>query len=98
MNEDEIELRRARARELAEQYTERGDTLGWFEAFYKEAGGDNEQIPWADLKPNAYFKPWADEVGLKGDGRKALVVGCGLGDDARFLNDLGFEVSAFDIS
>lgn len=95
---DAIEERRARARELAAEFTDRGDMLGWFEAFYKEAGGDNEQIPWADLEPNKFFRIWAEDVGLKGNGRKALVVGCGLGDDARYLNDLGFEVSAFDIS
>jgi SAM-dependent methyltransferase len=35
---------------------------------------------------------------LRGDDRNALVVGCGLGDDAQFLYDLGFRVTAFDIS
>ena len=98
MNDDAIEARRARARELAAEFAERGDSVGWFDAFYKEAGGDNEQIPWADLEPNKFFREWAEDVGLKGDGRKALVVGCGLGDDARYLHDLGFKVSAFDIS
>jgi len=55
-------------------------------------------IPWADLEPNAYFKQWAEKNGIKGEDRKALVVGCGLGDDANYLNDLGFEVTAFDLS
>ena len=98
MTDEEVEARRARARELAAEFAERGDTFGWFDAFYKEAAGDNAQIPWADLEPNRFFREWAEDVGLKGNGRKALVVGCGLGDDARYLNDLGFEVSAFDIS
>jgi SAM-dependent methyltransferase len=98
MDDELIEQRRARARELAAEYADRGDNVGWFEAFYREAAGDNGQIPWADLEPNKYFKAWADDVGLKGNGRKALVVGCGLGDDARHLHDLGFKVSAFDIS
>lgn len=98
MNDDFVEQRRARARELAEQFTESGDMLGWFDAFYREAGGDNEQIPWADLEPNRFFRAWAEDVGLKGNGREALVVGCGLGDDARYLHDLGFKVTAFDIS
>ena len=97
-DEDFVEQRRARARELAAEFTDRGDMLGWFDAFYKEAAGDNEQIPWADLEPNKFFRMWAEDVALKGNGRKALVVGCGLGDDARYLDDLGFEVSAFDIS
>nr|WP_308737866.1 MULTISPECIES: class I SAM-dependent methyltransferase [unclassified Nostoc] len=30
--------------------------------------------------------------------QKALVIGCGLGDDAEALANLGFEVTAFDIS
>ena len=98
MNEDAIEERRARARELAAEFAERGDTMGWFDAFYAEAAGDNEQIPWADLEPNKFFREWAEDVDLKGEGRKALVVGCGLGDDARYLHDLGFKVTAFDIS
>ena len=92
------EERRARARELAAAFEERGETLGWFEAFYKEAAGDNENIPWADLEPNHYFVEWAEKHELQGDGRSALVVGCGLGDDAKYLSDLGFEVTAFDIS
>jgi SAM-dependent methyltransferase len=98
MNKDHEEQRRERARELAAEFSERGDNVGWFDAFYKEASGDNQQIPWADLEPNKFFKAWAEDVGLRGDGRKALVVGCGLGDDAKFLDDLGFQVTAFDIS
>ncbi|HEX6124597.1 MAG TPA: class I SAM-dependent methyltransferase [Pyrinomonadaceae bacterium] len=98
MSEDLVEQRRARARELAAEFSDRGDTLGWFDAFYREAGGDNGQIPWADLEPNKFFTRWAEDVGLVGNGRKALVVGCGLGDDARYLHDVGFKVTAFDIS
>lgn len=89
---------RARARELAAEFAERGDTTGWFEALYKESAGDIEQIPWADMVPNRFFKAWAEKNELRGDGRKALVVGCGLGDDAAYLDDLGFAVTAFDIS
>lgn len=90
--------KRARARELAAEFAEKGNTTGWFEALYAESGGDTEKIPWADLEPNKYFQPWAEERGLRGEGRKALVVGCGLGDDARMLHDLGFKVTGFDIS
>ena len=95
---ESLEERRARARELAAEFADRGDLVGWFDAFYKEAGGDNAQIPWADLEPNKFFRIWAEDVALKGNGRKALVVGCGLGDDAKYLHDLGFEVTGFDIS
>src|SRR4051812_29493368 len=96
---DDIEFEaRERTREIAAEYIERGDALGWFDALYKESAGETGRIPWADLEPNRFLKSWAEGSGLKGNGRKALVVGCGLGDDAKFLDDLGFKVTAFDIS
>ena len=95
---DDKEKERERARQLAAEFAEQGDVTGWFDALYQEAAGDNERIPWADLEPNKYFRAWAERTDLKGNGRKALVVGCGLGDDAVYLYDLGFDVSAFDIS
>jgi SAM-dependent methyltransferase len=89
---------RERTKQIAADFLEKGDALGWFDAVYKEAAGDNERIPWADLEPNRFFRARAEKSGLKGENRRALVVGCGLGDDARFLHDLGFRVTAFDIS
>lgn len=94
----DIAERRARVRAIQEEFAARGDTLGWFDALYKEAAGDNDVIPWADLEPNSYFRKWAEANRLKGEGQNALVVGCGLGDDAKYLHDLGFKVTAFDIS
>lgn len=95
---DEKEEAREHTKELADSFLKKGDALGWFDALYKEAAGDNEKIPWADLEPNKFLRRYAEKTNLRGDGRKALVVGCGLGDDARFLHDLGFNVTAFDIS
>lgn len=89
---------RENARKIAAAFAERGDATGWFEALYSEANGNNEHISWADLEPNKFLQRWAEKAGLRGHGRKALVVGCGLGDDAKFLLDLGFIVTAFDIS
>ena len=97
MSEQEYD-RRARTRELAAEFIERGDPLGWFDALYQESGGDTAKIPWADMEPNRFFRAYAERVDLRGNGRKAMVVGCGLGDDAKYLHDLGFEVTAFDIS
>src|SRR4051812_48922319 len=98
MSKKDLDIKRAYVRELAAKFAESGDALGWFDALYREAAGDTEIIPWADLEPNRFFKDWAETSGLKGEGRSALVIGCGLGDDARYLYDHGFKVTAFDIS
>jgi len=89
---------RERVQQIQTEFAERGDATGWFDALYKESAGDPQKIPWADLEPNPYFKQWAEANDLKGGGRKALVVGCGLGDDANYLHELGFKVTAFDLS
>jgi len=89
---------RKRVRELAAEYAERGDATGWFEQLYQEAAAGDTEIPWADMEPNRFFKAWAEKRGLVGGGRKAMVIGCGLGDDAIYLEQLGFDVTAFDIS
>lgn len=96
MNEEE--LLREQVRHLAAEFAEQGDAFGWFEKLYEQAAGDNEKIPWADLEPNRFFVKFAEKTNLQGGGRSALVVGCGLGDDAKYLHDLGFDVTAFDIS
>ena len=95
---EEKNAARERVREIAADFADRGDQLGWFDEVYRQAAGETDTIPWADLEPNRFFKSWAEKNGLRGNGRKALVVGCGLGDDARFLDELGFDVTAFDIS
>jgi SAM-dependent methyltransferase len=91
-------MSRARARELANTFLSRGDARGWFEALYAEAEGAAERIPWADLVPNPHLVSWLNENDARGEGRRALVVGCGLGDDAELLTARGFDVTAFDIS
>jgi SAM-dependent methyltransferase len=97
MSEEELDVRE-HTKKLAAAFLEKGDPTGWFDALYKEAAGNNEKIPWADLEPNRFFVRFAEQTNLQGNNRRALVVGCGLGDDARFLHDLGFKVTAFDIS
>lgn len=95
---DDKEVLREKVRNLAAGFADEGDAFGWFDALYKQAEGDNEKIPWADLEPNRFFVRFSEETNLQGNGRSALVVGCGLGDDAKYLHDLGFNVTAFDIS
>jgi len=72
--------------------------LGWFEELYAQANGDASIIPWADLIPNPNLAAWLDKHKIRGEGRKALKIGCGLGDDAEELARRGFDTTAFDIS
>jgi len=92
----EAELR-ARARALAAEASAT-DPTGWFETLYAEAARGTAVVPWADWEPNPHLVEWATAHRPAGDGRRALVVGCGYGDDAEYVAGLGFEVTAFDIS
>ncbi|MCC7013484.1 MAG: class I SAM-dependent methyltransferase [Planctomycetes bacterium] len=89
---------RSRARELADQFRARGDSVGWFEAFYAEAQGEEGRIPWADPDGHPLLVEWLERGRVQGRGRKALAVGCGLGEDSETLARFGFEVTGFDVS
>ena len=75
-----------------------GDATRWFDELYKAAAGDASVIPWADLAPNPWLVEWLDREHLVTEGSTAVVVGCGLGDDAEELARRGYDVVAFDIS
>lgn len=96
----DLDRKRARRRReiqsRAAEHVARGDASGWFDQLYREAEGRADEIPWADLEPNRALSAWLTESGPK-PGR-ALVVACGLGDDAELLAARGWEVTAFDIS
>lgn len=96
--EKQPEALRQKVRQLANQAQAKGNPAAWFDLLYQEAGRDASQIPWAKLAVHPSLQAWLTENGISGGGRKALVVGCGLGDDAEILARLGFRVTAFDIS
>ena len=85
------------ARTLAQKHLAEGDALAWFEALYEAARGEAAVIPWADLRANRNVVEWLDGREIR-PGLAALVVGCGLGDDAEELARRGLGVTAFDIS
>jgi SAM-dependent methyltransferase len=87
---------RDRVKRLQEMHATSEDPLRWFEALYQEASGDSACIPWADLEANPNLVEWLDE--RPGYSGTALVVGCGLGDDAEELSRRGYQVTAFDLS
>ena len=93
-----MDSKRKTARRFARQFLENDDPLGWFEALYSAAEGDADIIPWADMHPNLSLVEWLDLNEIQGSGKRALKIGCGLGDDAEILAERGFDVEAFDIS
>lgn len=70
----------------------------WFEPLYAGANKNGEGVPWANMKTHPSFANWLSRNPLNGVGKSALVVGCGMGDDAVQLESLGFQVTAFDVS
>jgi SAM-dependent methyltransferase len=89
---------RTLARRLADESLAQGDPLGWFDALYQAAAENPALIPWADFAVNPHLAAWLAKDPRDWTGRRALVVGCGLGDDAEELARLGAAVKAFDVS
>lgn len=94
--ESSKEMGRQLIQQLATEALAEGNPTGWFESLYAQC--EPEQIPWALMTVNPYLGDWLETVQPQGANRTALVVGCGLGDDAEALQARGFQVSAFDIS
>ncbi len=70
----------------------------WFETLYSHTSESGEGVPWANMAPHPIFKKWLDGQASVEEGKKALVIGCGLGDDAIELEAKGYKVTAFDVS
>lgn len=85
-------------KKMVRDYQDRDDPTGWFDSIYKDAQGDHRAVFWADLEPNPYLLQWLENCSFKHEGRKAIVIGCGVGDDAEALSEKGYQVTAFDIS
>lgn len=70
----------------------------FFENVYKNADKDDlVSIPWANMVANGHLVAYLNVKDDMTYGR-ALVIGCGLGDDAEALAKMGYEVDAIDIS
>ena len=93
---DNLAEARERLLKLSESAEADGEPLRWFEELYAGAERDAEEIPWARMETHPKMVEWiAEHPEVIG---RALIVGCGLGDDAEWLSAAGFDVTAFDIS
>ncbi|WP_426246711.1 class I SAM-dependent methyltransferase [Nocardioides sp. LHG3406-4] len=87
-----------RADELSAEAIGRGDPTAWFDELYAEGAAGQVSMPWDRTTPHPLLQEWADDASLDGTGRRAVVVGCGLGADAEYLASRGFDTAAFDLS
>lgn len=83
---------------LAHESLERGDPNGWFERLYAAGEAGQVTMAWDRADPHPHLSSWTARKGLRGDGRRAVVVGAGLGADAEHVAGLGFDTTAFDLS
>ena len=91
MNDQKIEIQKRLS-------IQEDQPTNWFEPLYSGSNKDGEGVPWANMKTHPSFANWLGQNRLVGDRKLALVVGCGMGDDAIELESLGFYVTAFDVS
>lgn len=75
-----------------------GRPSGWFEPVYAGARRRMAAVPWARGAPDPALRGWLDAPLATPPGRRAAVVGCGLGDDAALLAARGYDVLAFDVA
>lgn len=68
----------------------------WFDDLYKKHQDNHDNIPWARQDVNPELKRYLDKE--HNHSGRALVIGCGLGDDAYALDRVGYDVLAIDVS
>jgi len=72
------------------------EATAWFDNYYKDANKEMDTIAWAKGEVNPFLQEYLDN--FRETPSKAIVIGCGLGDDAFALYAAGFDVTAIDIS
>ncbi len=78
-----------------------GSPTGWFEQLYAAGDAGRTTMPWDRAEPNPLLVESLEQPrsgGATRAGRRALVVGSGLGADAAYLARNGWDTVGFDIS
>lgn len=71
---------------------------GWFEPLYAAAARGERTVPWDRRAPHEVLADWIARRHPADPGQRAVVVGCGQGDDAALAASAGYRTTAFDIS
>lgn len=89
-----------RADELAADAIAAGEPTAWFERLYAEGVDGSTALAWNRETANPLLVQWFDEHSdlRDGSGKRAVVVGAGLGADAAYVASLGYDTTAFDVS
>jgi SAM-dependent methyltransferase len=74
------------------------EVTAWFDDLYASASRGERTIPWDRHAPNTLLTDWLAAKPQAATPGRAIVVGCGTGEDALPLVDLGYDVTAFDVS
>ncbi len=74
-----------------------GQPTRWYDELWSAADRGEVALPWDHTDPHPLLADWVAAAG-DGDGRRAVVVGCGLGADSEHLAGHGWRTTAFDIS
>lgn len=77
---------------------DRGEPSSWFEQLYQRAEREGFTIPWKTEGGHPLIREWLEREAPAIPGQRALVIGCGFGDDAELLAEFGYTVTAFDIA
>ncbi|WP_051246817.1 class I SAM-dependent methyltransferase [Nocardioides halotolerans] len=93
------------ADELGVRAVADGEPTRWYDELWSAAGRGDVPLPWDHTDPHPLLAEWtaqgaAERTAEHGDGggRRAVVVGCGLGGDSEHLAREGWRTTAFDIS
>jgi SAM-dependent methyltransferase len=84
------------ASDLGVKAVAEGDPTRWYDELWSAAARGDVSLPWDHTDPSDVVAAYVDAH--PGGGRRAAVIGCGLGADSEHLARHGWATTAFDIS